>query len=73
MGGDGITLQNVPNYDEFTLNITTKTPCDEIKPFFWSLIRHFFKKFDGPRLCLISLVRLGLEIPTRGLSLCVGP
>ncbi len=72
MGGDGITLQNVPNYDEFKPpNITTKTPCDEIKPLFWSLIRHFFKKLDDPRLCPISLVTLGLETPVRGsITLC---
>ena len=77
MGGDGITLQNGPNFDEFKPLKLLQNPgcssCDEIKTPFLSLIRHFFKKLDGPRLCLLSLVRLGLETPARGLSLCVGP
>jgi hypothetical protein len=49
------------------------SPCDEIKPLFLSIIRNFFKKFDGPMLCPVSLFRLGLETCGRHLSLCVGP
>jgi hypothetical protein len=55
VGGDGITLQNLQNYDEFkTLMLV---PCDEIK----LLIHNFFIKLDGPMLCPISLFRLGLD------------
>jgi hypothetical protein len=71
VGGDGITLQNLPNYDE--IKPLKLVPCDEIKPLFLSLIRHFFKKLDGPMPCPISLFRLGLEACARHLSLCVGP
>jgi hypothetical protein len=38
VGGDGITLQNGPDYDEFKpLKLLPKSkcsPCDEIKPLF---------------------------------------
>ncbi len=59
-GGDGITLQNVPNYDEFKpLKLVPKSgcsPCDEIKPLFLSLIRNFSKNWMvqcfAPYLCL---------------------
>jgi hypothetical protein len=77
VGGDGITLQNLPIYDEFKplklVPVTKLNPCDEIKPLFLSLIRHFFQKLDGPMPCPISLFRLGLETSARHLSLCVGP
>jgi len=76
-GGVGITLQNVPNYDEFKLLILVPksgcSPCDKIKPLFCLLFIIFFKKFDGPMLYPISLFRLGLETCARHLSLCVGP
>ena len=50
------------------------TPCDEIKPTFLSLIRHFFeKKLYVLTLCPISLVRLGLETRARCLFLHMGP
>ncbi len=33
----------------------------------------FILLYGGPNLCLISLVRLGLETSVRRLSLCMGP
>ena len=33
----------------------------------------FVLLYGGPKLCLISLVRLGLETSVRRLSLCMGP
>jgi hypothetical protein len=44
--GNGITLQKIPNWDEFITTNNGRFPffCDEIKPTFLSLIRHFFQE-----------------------------
>ncbi len=70
MGGDGITLQNLPNYDE--IKPLKLVPCDEIKPFdeieplFLSLIRHFFQKIGW------SNVLSHIFVQFRARDLCEG-
>ncbi len=65
-----MTLELLGGFEEMTLFLT---PCDEKNPLFVPNSSLFLEKQDGPRLCPISLVRLGLETCVRRLLLHTGP
>ncbi len=68
MGGDGITLQNLPNYDE--IKSLKLVPCDEIKTLFFVPNSSFFQKIGWSNALPHIFVQVRARDLWASLTLC---